>query len=148
MQVNTIIEILERDLKKLKEEISLYNNEASLWITEPGISNSAGNLTLHLIGNLNHFIGASLGNTGFIRARDKEFSRKNVPQQEILHEIDMTIETVKSSLSNLNESDLNKDFPLEMFGKKITTSWMLIHLISHLSYHLGQINYHRRLISG
>ncbi len=63
-------EFFERDIIKLKEEIVLYKDETNLWKVENKISNSAGNLCLHLIGNLNHFIGATVGNTGYVRQRE------------------------------------------------------------------------------
>jgi hypothetical protein len=146
MLKDTISELFIRDLNKLREEISLYKNESDLWILKPGISNSAGNLTLHLIGNLKHFIGATLGNTGFIRERDKEFSLKNVPVKEIISEVENTLKIVRTTLNTLPSTDLEKEFPVEIFGNKVSTQWMLIHLMSHLNYHLGQINYHRRLV--
>lgn len=141
-----LLEIFERDLGKLKEEISLYTTENNLWKTEKQISNSAGNLALHLIGNLNHFIGATLGNTGYVRERDNEFSDKNIPVQKILDNIDATIIVVKNTLSNLTAEDFEKVFPLEKHGQIVKTDFMLLHLLAHLEYHLGQINYHRRLI--
>jgi hypothetical protein len=141
-----LIEIFERDLLKLKEEISLYKEENKLWITEKNISNSAGNLTLHLIGNLNHFIGATLGKTGYIRERDKEFSVKNISRIDLLESIDGTISIVKATLEDLTLEDFEKDFPLEKHGKIVKIDFMLLHLLSHFEYHLGQINYHRRLI--
>jgi hypothetical protein len=141
-----LLEIFERDLGKLKEEISLYTNENNLWKTEKQISNSAGNLALHLIGNLNHFIGATLGNTGYVRERDKEFSDKNIPVQNILDSIDATIVVVKNTLNHLSIEDFEKVFPLEKHGQIVKTDFMLLHLLAHLEYHLGQINYHRRLI--
>lgn len=141
-----LIEIFERDLLKLKEEISLYKEEYKLWITEKNISNSAGNLTLHLIGNLNHFIGATLGETGYIRERDKEFSDKDISRIDLLESIDGTISIVKATLEDLAIADFEKDFPLEKHGKTVKTDFMLLHLLSHFEYHLGQINYHRRLI--
>jgi len=141
-----LLEIFERDLGKLKEEISLYTNENNLWKTEKQISNSGGNLALHLIGNLNHFIGATLGNTGYVRERDNEFSDKNIPVQKILDNIDATIIVVKNTLSNLTAEDFEKVFPLEKHGQIVKTDFMLLHLLAHLEYHLGQINYHRRLI--
>ncbi|MBK9329611.1 MAG: DUF1572 family protein [Sphingobacteriales bacterium] len=143
---DALAEIVERDLLKLREEISLYKNEDNLWITEKQISNSAGNLALHLIGNLNHFIGATLGNTGYIRQRDKEFSDKNIPLKELLDAIDNTTNIVKQTLTHLPEEDFDKDFPLEKHGQTVKTDFMLLHLLAHLEYHLGQINYHRRLI--
>jgi hypothetical protein len=98
--------IFERDLNKLKEEINLYKEESNLWKTEKNISNSAGNLALHLIGNLHHFIGAVLGNTGYVRERDKEFSSVNIPRELIIQNIDATIIMVKNVLLNLSDEAL------------------------------------------
>lgn len=135
-----------RDLNKLKSEIETYQNEESMWIIDKNISNSAGNLCLHLVGNLSHFVGAILGNSGYIRNRDLEFSLKDIPRAELIHQIENTIEVVNSSLDKLTESDLEKEYPLEALGYKMTTEYFLMHLMGHLSYHLGQINYHRRLL--
>lgn len=142
----TLPELFERDLLKVKEEINLYKNEANLWVVKKEISNSAGNLCLHLIGNLNHFIGATLGNTGYVRTRDVEFSLKNIPREKLNAELDKVIVTVKNVISRLSAADFDKDFPLLMQNKQLSTEQMLLHLLTHLSYHLGQINYHRRLI--
>lgn len=146
MLKDTLIEIFERDLKKLVTEINLYKDEDKLWVIQEGISNSAGNLCLHLAGNLNHFIGATLGNTGYVRHRDDEFSLKNIPRQDLILNIENCILIIKATLNDLPEADLEKDFPLEVFGGKLKTEFMLVHLATHLSYHLGQINYHRRLL--
>ncbi|HNU87901.1 MAG TPA: DUF1572 family protein [Ferruginibacter sp.] len=146
MLTETLIRFFERDLQKLATEIGLYKDEDRIWLVSPGISNSAGNLCLHLVGNLNHFIGATLGHTGYVRYRDDEFSLKNIPRQDLLINIENTRLIVKEVLSNLPEADLQKDFPLEIFGKKDSTEFILIHLATHLTYHLGQINYHRRLL--
>ena len=147
MLKESLIEIFKRDLNKLKDEISLYKDERSLWIIENEIRNSAGNLCLHLIGNLNHFIGAVLGNTGYVRNRDNEFSAKNILRTELFKDIDKTIDVVSKSLQNLSKEDFEKDFPAEKHGKTVKTEFMLLHLITHFNYHLGQINYHRRLIN-
>ena len=146
MLKNSLIELFERDLQKLKTEIDLYKDEDNLWVVKEGISNSAGNLCLHLIGNLNHFIGATLGNTGYIRHRDDEFSLKNIPRQDLITNLDNCILVIHETLQKLTAADLEKDFPLEKHGTIVDTGNMLIHLYGHLSYHLGQINYHRRLL--
>ncbi|MEP7254157.1 MAG: DUF1572 family protein [Ferruginibacter sp.] len=146
MLKEALIEIFERDLQKLKTEINLYKDEDNLWLVKEGISNSAGNLCLHLIGNLNHFIGATLGNTGYVRHRDDEFSLKNIPRQDLVTNIENCILIVKNTLSKLSLEDFEKDFPLEKHGTIVSTTHMLAHLLGHLSYHLGQINYHRRLL--
>ena len=138
--------IFERDLNKLVEEISLYKDEDSLWIIKGGISNSAGNLCLHLVGNLNHFIGATLGNTGYVRHREDEFSLKNIPRQDLITNIENCVLIVKTTLQKLTADDLEKEFAQQVFEKSINTEMMLMHLATHLTYHLGQINYHRRLI--
>ncbi|HKR06870.1 MAG TPA: DUF1572 family protein [Bacteroidia bacterium] len=146
MLKETLIEIFERDLLQLKKEIEGYSDENKLWIVKDGISNSAGNLCLHLTGNLNHFIGATLGNTGYIRNRDNEFSLKNIPRKDLLQDIDKTISVVKDTLNKMPPGDFEKTYPLEKHGKIVTTDFMLLHLVTHFNYHLGQINYHRRMI--
>jgi uncharacterized damage-inducible protein DinB len=141
-----LIYFFERDLLKWKEEISLYEQEADLWAVRGDIANSTGNLTLHLVGNLNHFIGATLGHTGYVRQRDDEFALKNISRSTLLIMLDDTRTMVVQTLQNLSADDIEKDFPLEKHGKTVRTTHMLLHLMAHLSYHLGQINYHRRMI--
>ncbi len=138
--------LFERDLLKLKTEIELYHDEKKLWYIEKQINNSAGNLCLHLIGNLNAFIGAELGNTGYIRKRELEFSLKDVPRKELLEKIEATTEVVKQTLQKITEEQLLAYYPLMVFKEKQTTGMFLTHLATHLSYHSGQINYHRRLL--
>ncbi|WP_294299174.1 DUF1572 family protein [uncultured Chryseobacterium sp.] len=135
-----------RDLTKLKTEIEAYQNEDMIWKTDKNISNSAGNLALHLVGNLSHFVGAILGNSGYIRNRELEFSLKDVPKTELIQQIEKATEIVTLTLQNLPAEDLVKEFPGEPLGYKMTTAYFLIHLSGHLSYHLGQINYHRRML--
>lgn len=142
----TLNELFERDLQKLKTEINLYKDEDNLWVIKEGISNSAGNLCLHLIGNLNHFIGATLGNSGYVRHRDDEFSLKNIPRQDLIINIDNCMLIVSNTFSKLTAADMEKEFPVEKHGTIVSTMQMLLHLFGHLSYHLGQINYHRRLL--
>lgn len=138
--------LFSRDLQKLKTEIDAYKNEDNLWKIDKNILNSAGNLSLHLVGNINHFIGAVLGNSGYVRNRELEFSLKNIPKAELILQIEKTISVVNSSLEKLSEEDLKKEYPIEALGYTMTTEYFLIHLFGHLSYHLGQVNYHRRLL--
>ncbi len=147
MLKEALIEIYERDLNKLKDEINSYADEDKLWIVNAEISNSAGNLCLHLIGNLNHFIGTTLGKTDYVRNRDGEFASKNVSRRELINDIEKTIETVNVALNNLTDEDFDGNFPVEKHGETVKMDFMLLHLLTHLNYHLGQINYHRRLIS-
>ena len=141
-----LTELFERDLTKLKSEINSYEDESKLWMTVKGINNSAGNLCMHLTGNLRHFIGAILGNTGYARNRSHEFTVKNVPKEKLISEIDITLKEVTGTLKLLSDNDLIKNFPVDVFKRKMTTAYFLTHLATHLNYHLGQINYHRRMI--
>jgi uncharacterized damage-inducible protein DinB len=143
--INTLKTIFERDLNKLITEIESYNDEDKLWITEGTIANSAGNLCLHLIGNLNTYIGGELGKSGYIRDRDAEFSLKNIHKSELLNNIESTKQVVLDTLDKISVDDLEEEYPIEVFERRTTVSFFLVHLATHLNYHLGQINYHRRL---
>jgi uncharacterized damage-inducible protein DinB len=146
MLIETLKLLFKRDLEKLKTEIEKYQNDENLWRIEESIANSAGNLCLHLIGNLNTYIGAEFGKTNYIRQRNLEFSLKNIPKAELLQQIDHTMKVVELSLDKLTDAEIKEEYPLLVFKKKTTTEFMLVHLTTHLSYHLGQINYHRRLL--
>jgi len=139
-------QLFVRDLEKLKTEITSYKDEENLWKISGDVKNSAGNLCLHICGSLQHFIGATLGKTGYVRKRDEEFNRKNIPIREFVAEIDSTIKAVQKTLNELREEDLKNTYPINVFGSEMTTGFYLTHLTTHLNYHLGQINYHRRIL--
>jgi uncharacterized damage-inducible protein DinB len=141
-----LVKLLERDLDKLKTEMTSYKDEKKMWEVSGKIKNSAGNLCLHICGNLQHFVGAVLGNSGYVRKRDEEFSKKNVPVEEMVEEIEKTFLIVTQTLNELKEEKLDETFPINVFGYEMTTGFFLTHLTTHLSYHLGQINYHRRFL--
>jgi len=145
--IQHLINLFARDLARLKDEILKYPNEASLWIVDGDISNSGGNLCMHLAGNLQHFIGTVLGKSGYVRNREAEFASKNVKRDKLIAEIDRTIDVVGKTLSAMKDDDLHREFPMEVLGGTNQTGFMLIHFHSHLNYHLGQINYHRRLVA-
>lgn len=146
MIIEELQSLFIRDLTKLKTEIEAYRDEKTVWKTDKDILNSAGNLCLHLVGNLNTYIGAQLGNSGYIRQRDLEFSLKDLPGSELVGQIEKTMEMILFSFGKLTEEDLKKEYPIEPLGYKMTTGYFLIHLLGHLNYHLGQVNYHRRLL--
>ncbi len=142
----SITKIFAREIDRLSSEIEQYQKETSLWIVTDTIANSAGTLCLHLIGNLNHFIGKHLGNTDYVRQRDLEFSMRNVPKETLLAEIASVKEIVLTAFANFPEEKLQEDYPIEKDGIIPSYELMLLHLLWHLSYHVGQINYHRRLL--
>lgn len=142
-----LVTLFERDLNKLKVEISSYGDPADLWKLREGIANTGGNLCLHLVGNLRHFIGKTLGNIAYERNREKEFSDKDIPVEMLLQMIDETVIAVKETLQHLTAEELAKTFPIKVFAEEMSTEQFIFHLYAHLNYHLGQINYHRRLIN-
>ena len=143
---NNVCEIIVRDLQKLAMEVSAFKREENLWKIEGDIKNSSGNLSLHICGNLQHFIGAVLGNSGYIRNRDAEFSQKNISRENLLNEIELTVTAVKKGMNNLTDEELYKEYPLEKWNQHSSKAFLLIHLTAHLNYHLGQLNYLRRVL--
>lgn len=146
MLATTLKTLFRRDLEKLIEELSLYTHESKIWYIEKGISNSAGNLALHLVGNLNTYIGSHLGNTGYVRNRELEFSQKDVPRDVLIKMIADTIVVIDKALDVVTPEEVEALYPIEVFGGPIITGHFLVHLSGHLMYHLGQVNYHRRLL--
>jgi len=146
MVLDSLKAIFDRDIEKVKQELSQYGNEKNLWKVQKNIKNSGGNLALHLIGNLKYFIGTILGDSGYVRNRDLEFSDKNVSIYDMIRQLDEVKTIIHNTFEKLSFEDLEKKFPVNVFGYEMNTLYFLMHLIAHLNYHLGQINYHRRLL--
>ncbi|MCG9792719.1 DinB family protein [Flavobacterium algicola] len=144
--IKSILLLFNNNLAVLKSEIESYQNESCIWITSDNIANSAGNLTLHILGNLNTYIGGILGNSGYVRNRELEFSTKYIPTDKLLEMIDSTVIIINQTLNSLDLTTLQEEFPILVLKEKTSTEYLLIHLTTHLTYHLGQINYHRRLL--
>ena len=138
---------MARDLRALRRELEAYGDERDLWRVQPGVANSAGNLALHLSGNIQHFVGAVLGGSRYVRNRDAEFNRRDVPRVELLREVDAAI-TSLDALSRVNDADLAKPFPQGVAGVTLATGDFLFHLATHFTWHLGQLDYHRRFFTG
>ena len=145
--IRSLAALFERDLLSLEAEIAAYPEESALWTTDGTIKNGSGNLAMHLCGNLQHYVGRVLGGTKYQRNRDNEFAARNVPRTDLLTEIKTRREVVAQTLNNLNESALDREYPEHVFDYSMTTVHFLFHLLGHLNYHLGQVNYHRRLLS-
>jgi uncharacterized damage-inducible protein DinB len=144
---STIHAVLRRELAALRRSVEAYPDEASLWAEPAGLPNSAGTLVLHLAGNLQHYVGAVLGKTGYVRDRNAEFSRRDVPRDALLAEIDAATAAVEQGLAACGDEALERPYPERMGGHTVATSVYLIHLASHLAYHLGQVDYHRRTVT-
>jgi uncharacterized damage-inducible protein DinB len=147
MLVKAVAAILDRDLQALAREVEAYPDEGALWRLPEGITNSGGTLVLHLVGNVQHFLGARLAGTGFVRDRPAEFSARGVPRAALLRQIEAARSAVRAAAQKLTDEGLELDFPEAVGGMRVATGEYLIHLVSHFDYHLGQVDYHRRVVT-
>jgi hypothetical protein len=148
MITTILIDLYEKELDKLKNEINSYKSEEQIWNLPESIQITGGNLCLFLAGNLQHFIGAMIGDSGYIRNKEAELKAKNVSRERLLEEIENTRQVVVDTLEQVSKSELLKIFPNKDFEEPVTTEYYLIHLLSNFSYYLGQIHLHRKLVDG
>jgi uncharacterized damage-inducible protein DinB len=148
MRIEILGTLILRELRAVRREIEAYPDDASAWRQVPGMPNTGGTLALHLAGNVQHFFGAILGRDGFKRDRESEFSRRDVSRKELLAGIDAAVASVDRTLRSLTDDDLTATYPESIANRKVSTGTFLLHLFSHLAYHLGQIDYHRRAVTG
>ncbi len=143
---NALAAFYERDIEKLIEELNLFKDEKNIWKTAGSIKNTSGNLVLHVLGNMNHFIGATLAGTGYVRNRDHEFIQTGVERKDLIDQLEQASTLVKETIESLTPEQLEKEFPYQINEVKTSTRNMLLHFLLHLNYHLGQVNYLRRFI--
>ncbi len=148
MQNEVLANFYERDIKKLIEELNQFKNEENIWKTLGSTKNSAGNLALHIAGGLNHFFGATLAKTGYVRNRDLEFSKKDVQRSEVIRQLEEVIPIVTKTINGLSPEQMKSDFPIFFDKPNTSTYYVVVSLLAHLSYHTGQVNYLRRILEG
>ena len=136
----------ERDLRKLVEEVNAFKNEEDLWKIQGSVKNSCGNLVSHIIGGLNHYFGATLAHTGYVRNRDLEFSIKGTARKELVAQLEALIPMIKNTLEALTPEQMEAGFPVVFDGARNSNTYVLTQLLIHLNYHLGQVNYLRRIL--
>ena len=144
----TLQVMLVRELRAFQREIEAYPDEASIWKPIHGIPNVGGTLALHVAGNIQHFIGAILGRDGFVRNRDAEFARRDVPRNELIAGLTAAIASVERTLPKLGAETMDAAYPEPIAKRQVRTSDFALHLAVHLAYHLGQLDYHRRAVTG
>jgi len=143
---STLTNFYERDIRRLIEEINLFNDEENLWKTAGTIKNSSGNLVLHIVGGTNYLIGTMLAKTGYVRNRDQEFIIKDVPQNELVAQLEELMLMINKTLSTFDDERMEAEYPIMFDDMKVPNSYVLIRLAIHLNYHLGQVNYLRRVL--
>ncbi|PYS72812.1 MAG: DinB superfamily protein [Acidobacteria bacterium] len=138
--------LFTRDLNRLRKQIDSFASDDALWQTLPGVINPAGNLALHLEGNLREFVGRQLGQLPYSRTRDLEFSLKRLSREDVSSRLEELSETIPSIIENLSAEQLEMEYPEEVLDSAMTTHHFLVHLYGHLNWHLGQIDYLRRML--
>jgi len=143
---NVLAGFYERDIRKLIEEINLFKDEENLWRTQGSVKNSCGNLALHIIGGLNHLIGATLAHTGYVRNRDQEFTKKGVARKDLVVQLEELIQMINKTINSFAPEELGVEYPIFFDKPKTSNGYVLVQLLAHLNYHLGQVNYLRRVL--
>ncbi len=143
-----LLVLFRRDLRCFVREVALFPDDETLWLTLPGIGNSAGNLALHVAGNLRHFVGTVLGDTGYLRKREQEFTQRKGTRAEVVAILEAVELDLKQGLAAPTEATLAEPYPLMVMGHQPPTGRFLLHLATHLAFHLGQAGYLRRALTG
>ena len=144
--IDALRRVLIRELEAVRREVEAYPDDALLWREVPGLPNPGGTLALHLAGNLRHYIGAVLGGTGYVRDRQAEFSDRGLTRTAVIERVDAAIGEVETTLGRLAPDTLDAPYPESVLDRRPRTRDFLLHLTSHLGYHLGQLDYHRRMV--
>jgi hypothetical protein len=140
--------IISRELQTIERELNAYPSEAQIWELPAGLPNSAGTLALHAAGNLQHFVGAVLGGSSYVRDRDAEFSRRGVPRAELIEDLQRAARAVRETLTTLPPAKFAETYPLPVANRRVNTGEFITHLAVHLAYHAGQLDFHRRIVTG
>jgi len=143
---NILADFYERDIRKLIEEVNLFKDEENLWRTQGSVNNACGNLVLHIIGGLNYLIGATLAHTGYVRDRDKEFTRKGVEREVLVAQLEALVPMISKTINAFTQDEMEAEYPIFFDKPKTSSSYVLLQLSLHLNYHLGQVNYLRRIL--
>jgi hypothetical protein len=140
--------LITRELRTVQRELEAYPTEAQIWQSHPALPNTGGTLALHAAGNLLHFFGAVYGNTGYVRNREAEFSRRDVPRAELMRNLDEAVDAVQRTCASMTDAQWDEWYPLAVANRRLRTDEFFLHLATHVAYHLGQIDYHRRVVTG
>jgi hypothetical protein len=143
-----IAAIMCRELGAIERELNAYETEDQVWALPAGLPNSAGTLALHAAGNLQHFIGTVLGGSSYVRDRDAEFARRGVPRSELIAELHRAADAVRGTLPSLDPARFAEVYPQPVANRRVNTGEFMTHLATHLAHHVGQLDFHRRVVTG
>ncbi|MEO6461634.1 MAG: DinB family protein [Candidatus Eisenbacteria bacterium] len=145
---SAVTNVILRELGAVRRSVEAYPDDVSPWVEHPGMPNSGGNLALHVAGNLRHFVGLTLGQVAYVRDRDSEFSRRAGTRADLVAGLDAARAAVERGMAAVSDGMLAEPYPEKVGGRQLSTGDFLVHLAVHLAYHLGQLDYHRRAVTG
>jgi hypothetical protein len=140
--------LFARDIERLMQELRAFPDTESIWKAAPGVSNAAGTLALHLEGNLREYIGRQLGQIAYTRDRPREFSARGMAREEVIARLEAVKASIPAVIAALTNEQLNAIYPENVLKTPLSTRQFLMHLLGHLNYHLGQVDYLRRFVTG
>lgn len=143
-----LAQLFGRDLTRLIQQIDAFPSDDMLWRRPPGITNAAGNLALHIEGNLREYIGRQLGGRPYERIRAREFTSSGLTRQEVKARITALAEVIPNIVDGLSTAQMEAQYPEVVLETPLSTAAFLVHLHGHLNWHVGQIDYLRRVLSG
>ncbi|MGE0594268.1 MAG: DinB family protein [Vicinamibacterales bacterium] len=146
--MHDIARLMLRELDGLRRELEAYPDDDTPWRRLEAFPNSGANLALHVVGNLRHFVGGVLGGSGFVRDRQTEFARTSGARTELVALVDAARHDVVRTFADLAPAALDQPYPEPPAPLVVSTRLFLMHLCAHLAFHLGQIDYHRRAVTG
>jgi hypothetical protein len=145
---SSLAHLFARDLARLAQQIEAFPDDITLWQVPAGITNPAGNLILHIEGNLREYIGRQLAGVPYLRDRPQEFSLRDICRENLLAKVKELELDIPSAIARLTDTQLEGEYPEVVFGRPLTVQQFLIHLYGHLNWHLGQIDSVRRVQTG
>lgn len=143
---NQTLQLLKEEFKRRTIEESLLRietcldllTEEEIWRKPNANTNSVANLILHLNGNISQYILSGIGGVKDLRKREEEFTISGgLKKEELFEIISATISKANEVVAAVKSGDLSAEKNVQ--GFKETGLSIIIHVIEHLSYHVGQI---------
>jgi len=135
--------LAKQNLPRIVECLQQLSEEEIWWRPNPA-SNSAGNLVLHLCGNVRQWIISGLGGVEDARDRDREFAERGpIPRQGLVTQLRRTVQDACRVLAKLSDDSLSRKYRIQ--GYHVTGLDAVYHVAEHFGYHTGQIIYITKL---
>ncbi|HLW77809.1 MAG TPA: DUF1572 family protein [Bryobacteraceae bacterium] len=119
---------------------------AQIWTRGGDHENAAGNLVLHLAGNVRQWILHGVGNQADVRQRDSEFAARELDVDELKLRLRATVSEAAAVLRALPPARLGERVTIQKYD--VTVVEAILHVVEHFSQHTGQIIFITKFLSG